>query len=180
MRITGGQYCRRNIICPPGVIRPAMDRMRESLFSILGDLTGTSFLALFSGSGCVAIEAASRGASPIHLVEMDRGKRATIEKNLSFVKEEKHLFMMDVGRYVASCLISYDIVYADPPFPMDGKVELARKIASKHIVKPGGLFIIHYPAEEQGSWPESIEGFTFKDERKYGRSLLRFYKADER
>ncbi len=178
MRITGGQYLRRNIVCPPGVIRPAMDRMRESLFSILGDLTGCSFLDLFSGSGCVAIEAASRGASPIHLVEMDRGKKATIEKNLSFVNEEKHLFMMDAGRYIASCLLQYDIVYADPPFPMDGKVELAEKIAAKHIVKSGGLFIIHYPAEESGEWPEKIEGFTFKDERKYGRSLLRFYKAD--
>ena len=85
MRITGGKYCRRNVACPPGVIRPAMDRMRESLFSILGDLSGLSFLDLFSGSGCVAIEAASRGASPIHLVEMDRGKKETIEKNLSFV-----------------------------------------------------------------------------------------------
>ncbi|MCR5731705.1 MAG: 16S rRNA (guanine(966)-N(2))-methyltransferase RsmD [Sphaerochaetaceae bacterium] len=178
MRITGGQYCRRNIVCPPGVIRPAMDRMRESLFSILGDLTGCSFLDLFSGSGCVAIEAASRGASPIHLVEMDRGKKATIEKNLSFVNEDKHLFMMDVNRYISSCLLSYDIVYADPPFPMDGKVELSEKIANRHIVKPGGLYIIHYPAEEHGSWPEKIEGFTFKDERKYGRSLLRFYKAD--
>lgn len=178
MRITGGQYCRRNIVCPPGVIRPAMDRMRESLFSILGDLTGSSFLDLFSGSGCVAIEAASRGASPIHLVEMDRGKKATIEKNLSFVNEEKHLFMMDVNRYISSCLLSYDIVYADPPFPMDGKVELSKKIASRHIVKPGGLYIIHYPAEESGSWPEEIEGFKFKDERKYGRSLLRFYRAE--
>lgn len=165
-------------MCPPGVIRPAMDRMRESLFSILGDLTGCSFLDLFSGSGCVAIEAASRGASPIHLVEMDRGKKATIEKNLSFVNEDKHLFMMDVNRYISSCLLSYDIVYADPPFPMDGKVELSEKIANRHIVKPGGLYIIHYPAEEHGSWPEKIEGFTFKDERKYGRSLLRFYKAD--
>ena len=103
MRITGGQYVRRNIICPPGIIRPAMDRMRESLFSILGPLDGTSFLDLFSGSGCVAIEAASRGASPIHLVEGDRGKKETIEKNLSFVREEKHLFIMDVNRYLASC-----------------------------------------------------------------------------
>ena len=65
-----------------------MDRMRESLFAILGDLSGLSFLDLFSGSGVVAIEAASRGAEPIVLVEMDRGKKETIEKNLSFVEEE--------------------------------------------------------------------------------------------
>lgn len=179
MRITGGKYVRRNIACPPGIIRPAMDRMRESLFSILGDLTGDSFLDLFSGSGCVAIEAASRGASPIHLVEMDRGKKTTIEKNLSFVEEEKKLFLMDVMRYISSAVYSYSIVYADPPFNMEGKVELARKIAEYHIVKPGGLFIIHYPEEEKKLWPEEIEGFTFKDERKYGRSMLRFYRRNE-
>lgn len=178
MRITGGKYCRRNVVCPPGVIRPAMDRMRESLFSILGDLSGESFLDLFSGSGCVAIEAASRGASPIHLVEMDRGKKTTIEKNLSFVEEEKKLFMMDVNRYILSSLYKYDIVYADPPFNMEGKVELLKKVAEKKLVKQGGLFIIHYPEEEKKLWPEEIEGFTFKDERKYGRSMLRFYKAD--
>ena len=177
MRITGGQYVRRQRACPPGVIRPAMDRMRESLFSILGDLTGCSWLDLFSGSGCVAIEAASRGASPIHLVEMDRGKKATIERNLSFVEEDKKLFMMDVNRYLSQCMHSYDYVYADPPFNMEGKVELARKIADYHIVKDGGLFIIHYPEEEKGAWPEEIPGFVFKDERKYGRSTLRFYKA---
>lgn len=178
MRITGGKYCRRNVVCPPGVIRPAMDRMRESLFAILGDLSGESFLDLFSGSGCVAIEAASRGASPIHLVEMDRGKKTTIEKNLSFVEEDNKLFMMDVNRYIISTPYTYDIVYADPPFNMEGKVDLLKKVAEKRLVKQGGLFIIHYPEEEKKLWPEEIEGFTFKDERKYGRSMVRFYRAD--
>lgn len=177
MRITGGKYCRRNVLCPPGEIRPAMDRMRESLFSILGDLTGCSFLDLFSGSGCVAIEAASRGASPIHMVEMDKGKKATIEKNLSYVEEEKKLFMMDVNRFILSSLMQYDIVYADPPFKMEGKVELLKKIAEKHLLKKDGLFIIHYPEEERKLWPETIDGFSFHDERKYGRSMVRFYKA---
>ena len=178
MRITGGKYVRRTVQCPPGVIRPAMDRMRESLFSILGDLSGESFLDLFSGSGCVAIEAASRGASPIHLVEMDRGKKATIEKNLSFVEENKKLFMMDVNRFIVSSTYQYDIVYADPPFNMEGKVELFKNVAEHKLIKSGGLFIIHYPEEEKKLWPEEIEGFTFKDERKYGRSMVRFYKAN--
>ena len=178
MRITGGKYCRRNVVCPPGVIRPAMDRMRESLFSILGDLSGCSFLDLFSGSGCVAIEAASRGAEPIHLVEMDRGKEETIEKNLSFVEEEKHLYMMDAMRYIMTSVMRYDIIYADPPFNMEGKVALAERIAKKGILKEHGLFIIHYPEEEKKLWPERIEGLIFKDERKYGRSMVRFYEAE--
>lgn len=178
MRITGGKYCRRNVVCPPGVIRPAMDRMRESLFSILGDLSGCSFLDLFSGSGCVAIEAASRGAEPIHLVEMDRGKKETIEKNISFVEEEKHLYMMDAMRYIMTSVMRYDIIYADPPFNMEGKVTLAERIAKKGILKEHGLFIIHYPEEEKKLWPERIEGLIFKDERKYGRSMVRFYEAE--
>ena len=155
-----------------------MDRMRESLFSILGDLSGCSFLDLFSGSGCVAIEAASRGAEPIHLVEMDRGKKETIEKNLSFVEEEKHLYMMDAMRYIMTSVMRYDIIYADPPFNMEGKVALAERIAKKGILKEHGLFIIHYPEEEKKLWPERIEGLIFKDERKYGRSMVRFYESE--
>ena len=50
MRITGGTYHGRRVECPPGIIRPAMDRMRESLFSILGNLNENSFFDLFSGS----------------------------------------------------------------------------------------------------------------------------------
>lgn len=60
---------------------------------------------------------------------------------------------------------------------MEGKVELFKKVAEKRLIKDGGLFIIHYPEEEKKLWPEDIPGFVFKDERKYGRSMLRFYKA---
>jgi len=66
MRVTGGKYCGRTIEVFHGdlEIRPAMDRMRESVFAVLGDLTGLSFLDLFSGSGIIGLEAASRGPSP--------------------------------------------------------------------------------------------------------------------
>ena len=88
MRITGGRYSGRRITCPPGVIRPAMDRMRESVFAILGPLDGVSFLDLFSGSGVVGIEAASRGASRVVLVERDRKKRSAMEENARIVWDE--------------------------------------------------------------------------------------------
>lgn len=177
MRITGGKYLRRNIICPPGVIRPAMDRMRESLFAILGDLSGSSFLDLFSGSGCVAIEAASRGANPIHLVELDKGKEKTILKNLSFVEEDKKLFIKDVYTFIETYKgASYSIVYADPPFAMDEKIELLKKIDEKNLVKENGLFIIHYPLQEENEWPNSIGTFFIVDTRKYGKNMIRIYK----
>ncbi|MDD3822561.1 MAG: 16S rRNA (guanine(966)-N(2))-methyltransferase RsmD [Sphaerochaetaceae bacterium] len=182
MRITGGRYRGRIITCPPGEIRPAMDRMRESLFSILSDIADLSFLDLFSGSGLVGIEAASRGAQPVHLVELDVQKRTTILKNISFVETEIKLFSSNVLRFLPQAKRQYDIVYADPPFPMKRKTEIAELVEAHHVLVPRGLFIIHYPAEEQSLWPDRIGSLTFTDERKYGRSLVRFYRqeADER
>lgn len=179
MRITGGRYRGRNIICPPGIIRPAMDMMRESLFDILGPLHGMSFLDLFTGSGCVGIEAASRGAEPVHIVEKDKHKRAAIERNLSFVDSRIQLFMTDVFRFIPTARVQYDIVYADPPFPMKEKLRLLEAADRKNLVRDGGYFIIHYPAEEKAVWPESMGGLVFHDERKYGRSVLRFYRKQE-
>jgi len=173
MRITGGKYRGRRIVCPPGVIRPAMDRMRESLFSILGNLEGISFLDLFSGSGLVGIEAASRGAAPVHLVEMDRGKKSTITQNLEMVETEHRLFLMRVEKFIKLARRRYTIVYADPPFPMPGKQELTAAISGAGLVAQEGLFIIHHPAEEQ--WDAAIGAFSCTDVRTYGRSVLRFF-----
>jgi len=179
MRVTGGIYRGRTVVCPPGVIRPALDRMRESLFSILGNLDDKSFLDLFSGSGCVGIEAASRGANPVHVIEKDRGKKAVLLKNLSIVTDSSiKLFMADVNRFIPTAKMQYDIVYADPPFPMSGKVQLAELIEKNHIIKEGGLFIIHYPSEEKDTWPERIGELVNCDQRKYGRSLLYFYRRE--
>ncbi|AEC02996.1 16S rRNA (guanine(966)-N(2))-methyltransferase RsmD [Parasphaerochaeta coccoides] len=178
MRITGGRYRGRTILCPPGVIRPAMDRMRESLFSILGSLDGHSFLDLFSGSGCVGIEAASRGAEPVHLIEMDKLKKDVILKNISFVESPIRLFMADALRFIRASKNTYSIIYADPPFPRNGKVRLAQAVADSSVLEDGGLFIIHYPAEENAQWPQSIGNLVFTDERVYGRSHLRFYRKD--
>ncbi|MGM0432162.1 MAG: 16S rRNA (guanine(966)-N(2))-methyltransferase RsmD [Spirochaetota bacterium] len=174
MRITGGRFRGRKVICPPGIIRPAMDRMRESLFSILGNIEGLSFLDLFSGSGLVGLEAASRGCNPVHLVESDRKKRKTIIANLAIVDEAvMQVFMVRVERFLRTAQQRYDIVYADPPFPMQGKQQLIEQIAASNLVAPEGLFIIHYPAEE--SLSETAGSLSCYDRRTYGRSRLNFY-----
>ena len=156
-----------------------MDMMRESMFGMLGDLSERSWLDLFTGSGCVGIEAASRGASPVHLVEMDRGKRETIMKNISYVESDIRLFMADVWSFIPTCKLRYHYVYADPPFHMEDKIKMTQEIDAYHLVRSGGLFIIHYPKEEKGTWPEQIGNFACIDERKYGRSMLRFFRNKE-
>ncbi|MDC7126431.1 MAG: 16S rRNA (guanine(966)-N(2))-methyltransferase RsmD [Spirochaetales bacterium] len=174
MRITGGTYCGRNVTCPKGVIRPAMDRMRESLFSILGNIAGLSFLDLFSGSGCVGIEAASRGASPIILVEKDYKKKPVILKNIDFVEEDISLRMMSVEKYIKICDRKFDLIYLDPPFPMANKIKLVKNVSEAGILEKEGQLVIHHPSEEK--WPDTVGDFILTDRRVYGRSILLFFK----
>lgn len=177
MRITGGSYRGRRIQCPPGIIRPAMDRMRESLFSILGPLNGSSFLDLFTGSGLVGLEAASRGADPIVLVEMDRKKRPVIMKNIAIAEESVKLVMMPAERFIQRGQGSFDIIYLDPPFPMPGKQKLIGGISKSSLLNEGGRVIIHHPGEEE--WPETIGDLVCRDRRAYGRSILRFFERSQ-
>ena len=173
MRITAGKYRGRTVFCPPGVIRPAMDRMRTSLFSILGPLDGLSFLDLFSGSGLVGIEAASRGASPVDLVEKDFGKKAVIQKNLTWVEEEIKLHLTDVNAYLRRAGRRWDVIYADPPFPMAGKLEVLQLVAERELLEPGGSLLMHYPEEED--LPATVGALVRYDHREYGRSHVVFY-----
>ena len=178
MRITGGKYVRRQIVCPKGVIRPAMDRMRESLFSILGDLSRCAFLDLFSGSGIMAVEAAGRGASPVVAVEKDPIKKKVLYRNLSIIEENWKMRLMSVDRFLSTDTGHYDIVYLDPPFPLSGKEKTLLKLSQSGLVNNGGRVIIHFPQEEKLS--EQIDRLFLYDERKYGRSRLYFYRYEDK
>lgn len=176
--MTGGKYLNRKVQCPKGEIRPAMDRMRESLFSILGPMYGKNFLDLFSGSGLMAIEAASRGCSPVVLVEKESAKRKTILENLSFVEEETMLYICSAQRYIQTTKKVFDIIYLDPPFPMPNKKELIVQIEKEKIFHDDSIILIHYPAEERSQWPLRIGVLKKIDERVYGRSHVLFYKKE--
>lgn len=174
MRITGGRYGGRIVQVPPGDIRPAMDRMRESLFSILGDLSGCSFLDLFAGSGIMSLEALSRGATRATLVERDSKKRATILRNLSLADEPTRLIIAPVERFLARAKERWDLIHLDPPFAYRFKEDLILRIARAGLLAEAGRLMIHYPASE--SLAESIGGYTQADQRRYGGSLLRIYR----
>ncbi|MGO9309511.1 MAG: 16S rRNA (guanine(966)-N(2))-methyltransferase RsmD [Spirochaetia bacterium] len=174
MRITGGLYRGRTILCPPGVIRPSMDRMRQSLFSILGDLQGVSFLDLFSGTGILGVEAASRGAAPVLLVEKDPRKKAIIRRNISFVETAIDLVIAPVERYLRTNQRSWDIVFLDPPFDMEGKGAVLDAAGASPHLSPGGLAIMHlHSAEKLATERDRLE---LVDRRAYGQSLLLFFR----
>lgn len=176
MRITGGKYRGRTIEIAHGSldIRPAMDRMRESLFAVLGDLTGLSFLDLFAGTGILALEAASRGASPVACVEKDRYKFPILLRNVAIAEERIECKSMPAERFLLRNARAFDIVFCDPPFPYRYRDEILANLAEGQTLKPGGLALMHYPAEYPPS--PDVPGLGVEDERSYGRSHVRFYR----
>ncbi|TFG82581.1 MAG: 16S rRNA (guanine(966)-N(2))-methyltransferase RsmD [Spirochaetales bacterium] len=179
MRVTGGRYRGRIVEVPKGPyeIRPAMDRMRESIFSVLGDLTGRSFLDLFSGSGIVGLEAASRGAAPVVCVERDRAKFPVLIRNVSIALERIECHCLPVERYLLRLDRSFSVIFCDPPFPYAHKAELIRSAGERGALEPGGLLLLHYPKGEV--LPEAVGDIVTFDERVYGRSIVRIYRRGE-
>jgi 16S rRNA (guanine(966)-N(2))-methyltransferase RsmD len=176
MRITGGKYRGRIVDVPKGglEIRPAMDRMRESVFAVLGDLSGLSFLDLFSGSGIIALEASSRGAHPVSCVEKDPTKFPLLLNNVSIAEERIECKSMPVERFLLRNKTPYSIVFCDPPFPYQFRADLLASLAKGPSVAPGGLVLIHFPHEDP--LPETSFSLALEDEREFGRSIVRFYR----
>ena len=178
MRITGGKLKGRIIKCPDGVIRPAMDRMRESVFAILGDLTGKSWLDLFSGSGTIAIEAVSRVASSVELCEKDRIKVNTVLENVSVTEKECGVkiqcHFMPVEYFIKRCKSQFDYIFFDPPFPYKFHEQLIAEADRRNILKDGGTILVHRP--EEHFMPDEIGRLHRTDKRVYGRSIVDFYK----
>jgi len=148
--------------------------MRESMFSILGNISGLAFLDLFTGSGVVGIEAASRGAEPVVLVEKDRRKAEVIRKNISMVETKIDLRLTSAEGYLKRPPRSFDLVYLDPPFAYQPKTKLLKLTVAGAILSPGGLLLIHYPSPEE--LPEQIDDLVLVDHRRYGGSSLAFYR----
>jgi len=177
LRITGGILRGRRVEVPAGVIRPSMDRMRESVFACLGDLSGFSFLDIFSGSGIIALEAASRGASYIEAVEQDKLKGKTLLANVSISPVRINCRFLPAELYVKRAKRSFDIIFLDPPFPYHHKWELVSSIAVSALVSDKSKILIHRPREDR--LKEPIRFFTHQDSREYGRSVVDFFRYNE-
>ena len=174
MRITGGSLRGRQVKVPGGIIRPAMDRMRESVFAVLGDLSGLSFLDLFSGTGIIALEAASRGAVCIEAVEKDGLKRKILIENVKISPVRINCRFMPVELYVKRAAQPFDIIFCDPPFPYKYKWELIQSIASSILMKEGSRLLLHRPREDFRDDPSP--NLVLEDSREYGRSVVNFFK----
>jgi 16S rRNA (guanine(966)-N(2))-methyltransferase RsmD len=147
--------------------------MRESVFACLGNIAGLSFLDIFSGSGIIALEAASRGAALIEAVEQDKLKRKILLENVSISPCRINCRFMPAELYVKRAKNPFDIIFLDPPFPYQYKWELMEIIASSALIKKETKILIHRPRED---YPKrEIKNMQRKDSREYGRSVVDFF-----
>lgn len=150
MRIIGGKYKGRRIIPPAGLkARPTTDFAREGLFNILNnriDFESVSVLDLFSGTGSISFEFASRGAAVVHLVEQDQRHIAGIKgiiRQIGFNNiKPVHI---DVKAYLKICTYKYDIVFADPPYDLPWLKEIPDLVIQSGVIMEEGIFILEHP-----------------------------------
>ncbi len=168
MRIVSGAFRGRRLFVPEG-IRPTTGRLREALFSML-DVQGTCFLELFAGSGAVALEALSRGAAQVHLVERNSGCARTIRRNLKEfgVVNRAHLYVGSVQSLVATLPRDCDLVFADPPYG-DPVLRSLHGMAGA-LLKEGGSLILEFASRELP--PELPAGWERLTSRRYGASAI--------
>jgi 16S rRNA (guanine966-N2)-methyltransferase len=126
VRIVAGEFKGRRLRMPRGApTRPTADRVREALFSMLGDVTGARVLDLYAGSGALGIEALSRGAASAVFVERDARAAAAIQANLDTVGAEAEVSRQDALAFVRRDGRSYDLVFCDPPYDSGPRIAAA-------------------------------------------------------
>jgi 16S rRNA (guanine966-N2)-methyltransferase len=130
VRVVAGAFKGRTLHAPRGSrTRPTADRVREALFSMLGDVGGAHVLDLYAGSGALGIEALSRGAESAVFVDRDAQAVAAIERNLAAVGVEATVLRQDVLRFLARPGAPFDLVFCDPPY--DSASRLAAPLAER-------------------------------------------------
>jgi len=178
-RIIGGTAGGRRIKAPAGErTRPTSDRVREALFSSLdaelGSLTGLRFLDLYAGSGAVGLEARSRGAGVVTLVEQDRRTASLIQANLrvlGFTRVE--VLTSSVGRLLTGPpRAPYDVVFLDPPYPLEDAAVGSdlRALVEQGWLAGGAVVVVERSARSPApAWPDQM---TATRSRKYGETTL--------
>lgn len=173
MRIVSGKYRGMKLSEFAGSdIRPTADRVKESLFNILGSETvGARVLDLFCGSGNLGIECLSRGADCVWFNDISRESIAVLRKNLARLKEEK--FKVTVLDYKA-CLSAADgrfgLIFIDPPYADDSGIRALEIIGERKLLDGTAVY------ERDRSFTGTVAGLEMYDERRYGKTYLSFFR----
>lgn len=175
MRIISGRLKGLRLNPPAKLpVRPTTDLAKEALFNILFnqfDFEKIRVLDLFSGTGNISLEFASRGVPEIFSVDRDFGcinylKTLQKQYDLPAIKVVKS----DVFKFLETETQQYDLIFADPPYDLPQLNVIAAKVLDRDLLKPDGYLIIEHPSMKKlDNHPEFLE------QRKYGSSSFSFF-----
>lgn len=191
MRVVTGEAKGRKLKGPntPGT-RPIIDRVKTALFDILSsEVEDARFLDLFAGTGSVGIEALSRGAAGATFIEMNYKMLKVLRENLAITNlaARAETLHADAFKFLQSYASHhpaesqrriYDMIYVAPPQYQQMAARALALLDTSALVLPHGLVIIQiHPKERQGVAAISCQRLELTDERRYGSTLLMFYRA---
>jgi 16S rRNA (guanine966-N2)-methyltransferase len=178
-RIIAGVAGGRRLRVPPSGVRPTGDRAREGLFNSLGtllDLDGATVLDLYAGSGALGLEALSRGAAAVVLVENGPRVLPVLRANVAAVGLPGARVVAGPVRTVVSGPppARFDLVLADPPYATSAAEvrDVLAALGTGEWLAPGAVVVVERPARgAPEEWPTPLEGIR---DRRYGEALLRY------
>ncbi len=182
MRIVGGEARGRTLLTVPGnSTRPTADRVRQSLFDLLGQrFDGLRVLDLYAGSGALALEALSRGALHATLVEEDARACSVIERNIAALRYQERCTLLheEVGHAIGKQLGTpglphrgpFDLLFSDPPYALRAAQVTLDALALHGLLAPFGRAVIERDKREPR--PTLPPGFSLYDDRAYGDTAV--------
>lgn len=174
MRIISGTYKGRKIVPPSNMkARPTTDFAKEGLFDILShriDLDGITVLDLFSGTGFISYEFASRGAVSVTAVEINSTHATFIKKTAKELQMPLYIVEADAFKYIEKVKSSFDIIFCDPPYDLDAIENIPGLIFQNNILKADGLLIVEHSKKNA-----FIDEPYFIHQRSYGKVQFSFF-----
>ena len=182
LKIIGGEFRSRQLMTPPdeAVTRPYSQRVKESVFNLLrGWFDDANVLDLFAGVGTMGLEAVSRGARQVLLVEQDRKIFTMLESNIAALGCGDRATAMHGDALGQTCLLRapqpVDVVFVDPPYAMmqrdDSRTRVLEQVRrTGEIMADKGFLVLRSPLQPEG--PEwDIEGFDGPEEHRHGKDM---------
>ncbi len=185
MRIIAGEYRGRLLkSVKDRSVRPATDRVRESLFNILTNqftFEGLSVLDLFAGSGSVGLEALSRGASRVVFVEYSYPVVKILSENISSLgsgaESRCEVIRLNAYRFLKENLQQFNVIFVDPPYAQDEVEKLPDLIFERNLIQQDGILVMEH-TKKICFPPSSL--YIMTDQRAFGMTMVSFFQSTGR
>jgi len=184
LRVISGFLGGRKIAAPKGLnTRPTSDRVKESLFNILGNFTYEKrVLDLFAGSGALGIEALSRGADFCCFVDKDSSSIKSIKENIQVfgLQSKSEVYQMNYSQALeafASSNTSFDLIFLDPPYLKNLVNITLKELMNCNILRKGGLIVAEHSKKDNVD--VNMQNLIIVKQRQYGDTVLSFYTLKE-